>query len=350
MINNISFEKYSHKHKDRLIDLLQYMWNSLNYSEIKERFEWRYENNPYTSNPFIYISLHNENLVGFRAFVVQHFVRKNKLYKIFNPADAIVHPDYRRKGIFSELNKLFLNDINAKYPNNSIILNLSSNRYSTSGNLKQGWEKTNAMNKYAYKISISNGLSCLYRNDIKINDDIKISKNNHEFEMNNDLKIDEILQLLKNYRNCEEITNIRDSNYFKWKYSYKPEKYKYIYCRYNYELLGYMIIKYINYKKCSLEEYYVLSETLLKQMIYISMKKMNISILKTKVFNENDKYTLSKCGMIIESDMILKLSGKYRFTVLVRPTIHKAREGDFFIDGLDIRNIDNWKLYPSDIH
>ena len=57
------------------------------------------------------VFINNEQIVGFRAFVVQLFKLGKVKYKVFNPEDAIVHSDFRRMGIFFKLNEIFLADL-----------------------------------------------------------------------------------------------------------------------------------------------------------------------------------------------------------------------------------------------
>jgi len=131
--------KYSIEYKESLLELLSLMWKDLNDAERKRRFEWWYEKIPYFYEPRIYIAVDNEKVVGFRGFIVQKFTNSQKTFNVLNPADIIVHPDYRRRGIFSKLNMLFLQDVLGARNQSNVILNLSSNRLSTPGYLKQGW-------------------------------------------------------------------------------------------------------------------------------------------------------------------------------------------------------------------
>jgi len=95
---------YSEKYKTSLIKLLGYMWKNLSEDQIKEKFEWRYELYPFQKEAFINIAINEmNNVVGFRAFVVQEFCFHNEQFKVYNPADAIIHPEHRRKGLFSKL-------------------------------------------------------------------------------------------------------------------------------------------------------------------------------------------------------------------------------------------------------
>lgn len=54
-MNTLAFEKYRPDHKSSLLQLLAFKWDDMSNSEIKEKFEWRYEQNPLTKDePCIY--------------------------------------------------------------------------------------------------------------------------------------------------------------------------------------------------------------------------------------------------------------------------------------------------------
>ena len=74
-MNKLVFKKYEFNNKFSLLELLAFKWKHLKTRELKNKFEWRYEQNPYNkNNPFIYVALNGEQVVGFRAFVIQHFI------------------------------------------------------------------------------------------------------------------------------------------------------------------------------------------------------------------------------------------------------------------------------------
>ena len=148
----ISFCKYKSTYKSSILKLLASKWEGVSPEEIRQRFEWRYEKNPYSNNSiYIYLACNGEQVVGFRAFVVQFFGIGDNLYKVFSPADAIVDSNYRRMGIFTQLNNFFLDDI--QNISNAIVLNTSSNQFSSPANLKQGWMAMDYIHKFGFQIN-----------------------------------------------------------------------------------------------------------------------------------------------------------------------------------------------------
>lgn len=346
----MKIEKYSKNHKSRLLELLQYIWENLDGSERIKKFEWLYENNPYQKEPFIYVALDDEKLVGSRAFVPCNFTVGGSIIKTFCAADAIIHPDYRRRGIFSQLQSALIQDIRALFPDNCIIIALSSNQFSTPGHLKLGLQQTNGIKKYCYKISLFNYMKVrlFKRRKPEKQTMFQVNKKDTHLELSKKLQASEVSAFLKENRINDKITNVRDEDYFLWKYSYEPEKYTYVYCRKHSTLIGYMIIKHISDYQSSIEEYFSLDPKVLRSMINVAAIKLTIPIMRTQVLTTQEKKVLQKCGFITEPDLLLKLLKKKRLPVLIRPIQLETVEKDFFINSIDIRNIDNWQIYLAD--
>jgi GNAT superfamily N-acetyltransferase len=328
------------------------MWQDLNNDGIKELFEWRYEQNPYQNYPCIYLAIDGIRVVGMRAYVIQLFQFREINYYIFSPADLIVHPDYRRKGIFKKLILTSLNDIHVSFKDEIFILNLSSNKLSTSGYLKNGWKKLNCLKKYCYKISIKNLIKNKFirPNVDEINISTVITKNGYDIEVTSKLNAYDIFDFVKKQRDPNKLSNIRDIKFLSWRYSYQSEKYKYVYCRKNMKMIGYLIIKNESGIQYILEEYSAIELNVLQFMINSAMKQLGIIFLRAWELSIDEKAWLGKCGFISEPAKILKLLGKERLPILIRPTSSELCDDDYFVDGLDTRNINNWKIHPTDEH
>ena len=94
------FSKYESKYKKSLLQLLNSEWK---YSE--DYFDWKYRN-PYSDEILGWVVVHKNKVVGFRGLMARNRSQVNEQnVKVFSFGDGFVHKDYRRKGIFSKLNK-----------------------------------------------------------------------------------------------------------------------------------------------------------------------------------------------------------------------------------------------------
>jgi hypothetical protein len=350
--NNLVFVKYEATYKEGLLELLKHMWQYLNYLERKEKFEWRYEQNPYTTNPHIYLAIDGDQIAGFRAFVVQKFKLEERVITIFSPADAIVHPDYRRRGIFSRLNEIFIQDVSSTNESTSFILNLTSNQYSTPGCIKQGWKMTDGSKSFYYRISPLSFIMQKKKKQEKIeplNNSYSLS-HGINVEFTSTIRIQETVAFNNNYSNKKVFTNLRDEAFYNWRYYFKVKEYQYVYCYKDDALVGYLIINRMKWNHYSLIEYGAVDKTFFRLMIKLAMRKLKTPFIRAWAFERNDKLLLKSSLFIHEHPKILKFIGKERLPVLVRPCTEKAAEVDFLIDGLDLRSIDNWQIQLTDRH
>jgi len=344
--------KYSPEYKESLLELLKTMWKDLNESEIKEQFKWRYERNPYHQSPYIYLAVIDEKVVGFRAFVLHLFTLKKSIYQVFSPTDAIVNPDYRRKGIFSALNEFFLKDLAETGLENALIVNLSSNKYSTPGYLKQDWQVTDGIRYYAYRISLLNIIKrALFnkqsqfftRNLLKPKDGVII-------EITQSLYAKELSDFVANNRVKNRLNNLRDEAYYNWRYSHKQGVYYIVYYRVNGELKGFVIIKRLTRFQYSLEEYLAIDRKTYSSLLKDVSKILSVPVLRTWILSPYDRLIFSSCSFIKEPLLLLRILRKHRLPILVRPVVMSVKEDDFLIDGIDTRKINNWQLYLADKH
>jgi hypothetical protein len=322
-------------------------------SERTELFEWRYEKNPYQNKPLIFLAFSGDILVGFRAYLIQYFLISDKKVTIISPADTIIHPEFRRRGIISMLNKQSLEKINLEHPSDSILLNTTTSKNAMPTYLKFDWFPCSNKNKiYGYRFSIFNIIKSLIKIDENSNKifEISFSKAGLIFEITNHINKSKIIEFIKTNRDRSKFTNIRDELFFNWRYSYESDRYLMISCYSNKKMLGYSILKKISNYEYSIEESLAVDNKVFRTMLKVIQRKLKIPILRTILFSKEDEQKFKLCGFYIESNLFLKIFKRQRFPVLVRPTKLNLSEADFIIEGIDIRDIENWQLFQSDRH
>ena len=352
-MNKLIFKKYTLENKISLLQLLAFKWTYLTYAEIKEKFEWRYEQNPYNDRrPVIYVALNNEQVVGFRAFVVQLFKLGEVQYKVFNPADAIVHPDFRRMGIFSKLNETLLADLQNE--SKAIILNTSSNNLSTPGYLKQGWQVMNYVNRYGIKLNLFITLKYLFlhkKKNKKHFKEIRIKHKDRTYVFTQQLHIDDIVALNNQRGNITALTHIRDASFYQWRYSYQKDTYFYAYLYNKAKLEEYIIFRKSSTYQTIIEEYVLATKKTFNRLLRASFRHFDFPVIRTHVLSQPEKKMMKGIGFTMEPFWLMKAMGKIRLPFLVRPSIQEPKNEDFILNNnLDIRCADNWQLNQSAIH
>lgn len=333
--------------------MLKYIWPSLNKVERNQQFEWRYLKNPYQNDVYVYLALDGNKVIGFRGLTLQLFKLGDKTFKVFSPADSITHPDFQRLGIMSKLTIVSIDAVNNSFPDEIIILlNTTTSSISMPLYLKQNWQKINNIKKFAYKFSILNYVKNKI-NAESVHGMIRpkiLKKRGYEIESTKELKIKEILIFTQENRNYRKLMNIQDELFYSWIYSHQSEKYTFLYCKKGSLLNGYLIIKQHSKIQYWLVEYNAIDSSIFQLMIIVAMRQLTIPLIRAMELTKTDKTLLNKSGFISESEKVLKFLGKKRFPFLVRSSISKTMDKDFFVEGVDIRMIDNWHVNLSDCH
>jgi hypothetical protein len=348
--SRIKILKYSRSYKHSVLELLKYMWKNLKDEEIDEKYEWRYNRNPYSGENYIYIAISGEKVIGFRSLVAQKFIFKGEYIDVFSPSDTIVHPDFRRMGIISQLNKKCTDLIYNSYPAKStILLNTSTSTNSMPVYLKQGWEKTIYKKKNGFKICFRNMLKSKL-NRSSLFDDKENNIRRGSLLVSKDLRIDELVSINERLRPHKKIINARDTAYYEWRYSYGLENYINVYYKTDSNLKGYMILRQASDYQYVVEETLAQNSKTMRLMIDEIIRYLGIPVLRMLVSNKEDEIEYKKMGFFIESEKLINLLGNKQFPLLIRPILPQPKEDDFFIDRTDLRDTVNWSISNADIH
>lgn len=108
-------------------------------------FRWKYEDNPYVDHVPIVVAEDDGDLVGCRSLFAQEMRGHGAVRTAFQPCDTMVHPDYRRRGLFDRMNERSLERYAEGGP--SFLFNFP-NEASKRGNLNHGWREIGTVPLY----------------------------------------------------------------------------------------------------------------------------------------------------------------------------------------------------------
>ncbi|SFS03067.1 Ribosomal protein S18 acetylase RimI [Halomicrobium zhouii] len=125
----------------------------------REWFDWKYGDNPYVDHVPILVAERDGDLVGARPFFALDVSVGGERRLALQPADAMVHPDHRRQGLFTRMTEAAIETYGDGEP--SFFFNFPNHR-STPGNLKLGWKRVTDRSTY-YRVqdpsALASGLS-----------------------------------------------------------------------------------------------------------------------------------------------------------------------------------------------
>jgi GNAT superfamily N-acetyltransferase len=99
-------------------------------------FDWKYRDNPYADAVPIVVAEHDGELVGARSFFALPLRAGGERFRARQACDTMVHPDHRRKGVFTRMTERALSLLARADP----VLSFNfPNEKTLAGNLKLGW-------------------------------------------------------------------------------------------------------------------------------------------------------------------------------------------------------------------
>lgn len=102
-----------------------------------EWFRWKYEDNPYVDHVPIVLATHEGSIVGTKPCFVLELRVESETFRGYQPADVMVHPDHRRRGLYSRTTERMKEHYRTRDP--ELFFNFP-NPATLSGSLKHGWE------------------------------------------------------------------------------------------------------------------------------------------------------------------------------------------------------------------
>lgn len=111
-------------------------------------FEWKYEDNPFADHVPIVVATDDDRLVGAKSAVAVRLRAGNETIDALQPADTMVHPDHRRRGLFSRMTEFMKAHYAPRSP--ELFFNFP-NEKTLAGGRKHGWQEVGRLPTY-YRI------------------------------------------------------------------------------------------------------------------------------------------------------------------------------------------------------
>lgn len=113
-----------------------------------EWFRWKYEDNPYADHVPIVLATHDGDVVGAKPCFALELRAAERTVVGYQPADVVVHPDHRRRGLYSRTTERMKERYADREP--ALFFNFP-NEATLSGSLKHGWDVVEEVPTY-YRI------------------------------------------------------------------------------------------------------------------------------------------------------------------------------------------------------
>ena len=356
-MNDIRFCRYDSSLKDQLVEFLGLLKGDRDINERKKSFEWAYENNPYTQKPFIYLALHGDQIVAHTAYIIQKYAHHKNEFLVGIGEGSLVHPDFRRQGIFSKLIKYSWEDLRVN-SNIRLVQVFSTNESSIGSTLKSGYFPMGEI-EYMYFISPVNKFKKIILHHSDLDNPFISNKNDVTIEITREPKVREISGLMQTFTDKNKISGVRDEEFYKWRFADSPYKYIYAYSKEGDETTGYLSLRKNDNSlmEYTLMEYGYLNPSCFQYLIEQTSQKLLVQGIVTPTFSRNKEelLNLKKSGFNYSDDRWVRIyktlarTSKIKLPVVVKPISPDFNDNACFLDGVDIRLSKNWSLFDSDM-
>jgi predicted N-acetyltransferase YhbS len=210
----IEIREYIEEDIPKIIKLNQEVFSSQEHFNIQRNekwFKWKNLDSPFGKSLIVVAENENSEIVGSRLFWPWEFQSRMTKLKAYQPADTVVHPDFRGKGLFYKMTKKALEL--SKKENTDVIFNFP-NKNSLPGYLNLGWSY---VNKLEWFVKVKNPFYFFNKN--------KKAKNLKDLN-NFNLTLQKIGRIKEKISYDEKLKTKKTEDFLKWRYLENPN-YKY---------------------------------------------------------------------------------------------------------------------------
>lgn len=349
---NYEIRSYHPDFKTQIINLERFLWGE-NVKENIAYFDWKYEKNPYSKEIIGTVGLYKGRVVSFNGFPVSKWFLggRKKFFYTISSSDSCVHVNHRRKGLHTAM----VSFINQKYKESKIkvMTGFSGNFASTASKLKLGWVpivKRRYLQRYNYwgfvKRNIFKKLNIKLTNTQNIlgkYGKIEVTQKVNSIAMAN---LKEKIPINKNI-----IYLCQDLDFFEWRFLNPKVNYIFYYAWNGSKLEGYLVMKYSKkIMSAKIIDYAYIDIRVFQEILYFIINQRCFSLLFILDINLDEDLVKALYNFgLHQRDLIARLVTKKRKInkdryFLLKPLKDEKQEDYWYINNLDIRKIENWKL------
>jgi GNAT superfamily N-acetyltransferase len=339
---------YRPEFMSQALDVLQYLYGD-NLDSNLSYFKWKFHDNPYTEHPLGMVALHHGKVVGFRGYFATMWQLNEKKDKmiVLCPGDTCVHPNHRRKGLSVAMGNKAMEEYAQRY---KIFFNFSATRNSLPGYLRMGFVPF-VPKTYLTRCAGLGLFKLIWREKRRSGwrperiafgkfDDIIVSDGPRPKDM-------QAVVAGENPKG-RQITLRQDEDFFGWRFNNKRNKYVFYYHRKDNVTTGYVVVGVSpTTGRGYILDYAQDDDTAIQRILSYAVKMKHFDVLSIYHFGLSDDLLKTLYGLRFKTNSLIRTIErrvKGELPLLLRPIRKNYVESDFFVNGLDMRRVDNWGL------
>ncbi len=333
------FSSYTSEDIDGIVRLFSFLREADEESN-REYFIWKHLRNPFLKKPIGVVAKYGDQVVGFSGGVPAEWRIGDSRIALLVGADAVVHPEHRRKGLHVSMLKarfqLYSNEyrFGISFTGGSIAQTPASRLGAKPIAPRHYLWRLNWLRLFGSKLSRSGGnLVELGRfGDVDVSDTVRPADISR-------IALAGLCSANKLYLN-------KTPDFLEWRLSKPKAKYVYFYHLSKSKVDAYVILSsdihahVLDYG----EEAGSLGVTKLLSFILSHNRFASISILNVGIPMDLEVFLRKKHFYTLGQVERLRDRESYNLQIRTRPLKEIYDEDDWFIDGVDVRDINNWSI------
>ena len=339
---------YTPEMMPQVVDLMVHLWPE-DPGVRQEYFRWKYVDNPYTDCPLGIVALHRGRLVGFRGYFAVRYEIPDETRDliVLCAGDTCVHPDHRRMGLSVLMGNLAMDAFAETYP---VFLNMTTTFASLPGYLRMGFH---TLAKKAYLSHY--GLPGFIKYLVTYNRRQEPEEGRIPFGTFDQIQVSDRPEPEGMSVVCAEgpwkeqsIQLSKDVSFFRWRFGNVTKKYIFYYHYREKEMTGYVAVGLSpNHRRGYILDFADRNGESVVELLRFIVRQRHFDILSIYDFCLTDDFKRTLKELRFKSAGLVRGIEKKRtgeLPVLIRPVKRDCTQGDWIIQGLDIRKIESWKI------
>src|SRR4029453_7700976 len=107
--------RYEPRLRERVVELQRHLWRG--DAALNRRYlAWKYERNPYVSEPLMYLAMAGDRAVGMRGMIGSCWEAGTGSERFVVPCaeDFVIAPEHRSRGLFPRIMRVAVDDLAAR--------------------------------------------------------------------------------------------------------------------------------------------------------------------------------------------------------------------------------------------
>jgi len=340
------------EHESQVLDLLSVLWKQDRDTRAK-LFRWKYLENPNCDRPQGIVALHDGRVVGFRGYFVNRYVvdGSSGTVDILHPGDTCVDPSHRNKNLSVAMGALATQYDTSRF---RLFMNMTCSKNSLPGYMKMGFQplaKKVRLVRYGL-----NPLRWLEGRKAQVHrplaeSRVKFGRFGHILVSNSPLP-EEMASTIDNEVRARAALRLhQDRAFFAWRYSNPAHKYVFYFLMDGNSVRGYVTVDASpNNLNGEILDYGERDAQTLRQLLTFIIRRGDFAALSifgyaadeqvTRVLTDLGFATVHPLKRLVKKDTAEQLA----LPLLIRPIEKTFTANDFVINGIDVRQFDNWRL------